>query len=641
MKDIKHRQNECDYIYDKYFESQLTEPPQKTLNLLMPLENQIFSADDEKYLKIGLEKDEILKAYWNGSRTSKDESSNDMGLMSKLMYWCNNNIDFAIHNFKNSPYAQKKDYKHAGKMERADYLQRTAEKCIHEKTAQEENIQFNSREIQDLMNKDEEQAHIEAITKKLTGLKKQPYLYSRDDKGNGELFSDVFKDELHFDTTANQWRYFNSKYWQIVERGLIASRWAKLLQEALLELSLSSKLKKEVNESVNDFRKHILNLGKKPVRDNMLKDAKDKFPICKTDLDKDIYLLNCQNGTLDLKTFEFRGHRAEDFISKISNVRYDSNASNEIWKKFILEVMKNDNEKVEYLQKAIGYSLTGATSLETCFILYGETTRNGKSTLTESIKYLLGDYAMQMNPETLAKRENNSKAASGDIARLDGIRFLNVSEPSQNMILDEALIKKLTGRDTITARKLYESEFEFIPEFKLFMNTNHLPQISDNTVFSSGRINVITFDKHFTPEEQDIGLKDKLKTSEILSGILNWCIEGLKMFNETGLKPPQSVINSTSKYKEDSDDISRFMNQCLITSKNNISAKEVYENYSKWCDDFNISNKNKQSFFEALRNKNILKLSGTVNGKTIKNIICGYSIAPDWLSPQGDYYNDG
>ena len=171
MKDIKHRQNECDYIYDKYFESQLTEPPQKTLNLLMPLENQIFSADDEKYLKIGLEKDEILKAYWNGSRTSKDESSNDMGLMSKLMYWCNNNIDFAIHNFKNSPYAQKKDYKHAGKMERADYLQRTAEKCIHEKTAQEENIQFNSREIQDLMNKDEEQAHIEAITKKLTGLK--------------------------------------------------------------------------------------------------------------------------------------------------------------------------------------------------------------------------------------------------------------------------------------------------------------------------------------------------------------------------------------------------------------------------------------------------------------------------------------
>lgn len=298
-------------------------------------------------------------------------------------------------------------------------------------------------------------------------------------------------------------------------------------------------------------------------------------------------------------------------------------------------------DKIEYLQKAIGYSLTGATSQETCFILHGATTRNGKSTLTESIKYLLGNYAMQMNPETLTKRQNDSKTASGDIARLDGIRFLNVSEPSQNMILDEALIKKLTGRDTITARKLYESEFEFIPEFTLFMNTNHLPQISDDTVFASGRINIITFDKHFTAEEQDTSLKDKLKAPEVLSGILNWCIEGLKMFNETGLVPPQSVINATNKYKEDSDDISRFMNNCLVPSKANLPAKEAYENYLKWCNDSNIINKNKQSFFEVLRNRNILKLSGTVDGKTIKNIICGYSIAPDWLYLQRVYYDDG
>jgi putative DNA primase/helicase len=208
----------------------------------------------------------------------------------------------------------------------------------------------------------------------------------------------------------------------------------------------------------------------------MVKDARDKYCISNEDLDKDSDLLNLQNGTLNLKTFEFREHRAEDLLSKIANVSYNPAARSELWQHFINEVMQGDEEKIKYLQKAIGYGITADTSLETCFILYGATTRNGKSTLVETIMHMLGGssgYAMQMKPESLAQKQNNdSRQANGDIARLAGARFLNVSEPPKKMIFDAALLKTLLGRDSIVARHLHEREFEFDPMFKLFMNTN-------------------------------------------------------------------------------------------------------------------------------------------------------------------------
>jgi len=163
-------------------------------------------------------------------------------------------------------------------------------------------------------------------------------------------------------------------------------------------------------------------------------------------------------------------------LSKIANVSYNPAARSELWQHFINEVMQGDEEKIKYLQKAIGYGITADTSLETCFILYGATTRNGKSTLVETIMHMLGGssgYAMQMKPESLAQKQNNdSRQANGDIARLAGARFLNVSEPPKKMIFDAALLKTLLGRDSIVARHLHEREFEFDPMFKLFMNTN-------------------------------------------------------------------------------------------------------------------------------------------------------------------------
>ena len=318
-------------------------------------------------------------------------------------------------------------------------------------------------------------------------------------------------------------------------------------------------------------------------------------------------------------------------LSKICNAEYNPAAKCEKWQQFLEEIMQGDTAKIKYLQKIAGLSLTGSTQEETCFILYGSTTRNGKSTYCETLIHLLGDYAITMRPETLAQKQNSdSRQASGDIARLANCRFCNASEPSKRMIFDVALLKTLLGRDSITARHLYQREFSFIPKFKLVINTNYLPTITDDTVFSSGRINVVSFDRHFEPHEQDKHLKNKLRDKNELSGILNWCIEGLKLYRHEGLEPPQAVKAATETYRTDSDKIGNFIKECLVKTGNNSKAKDIYDKYAEWCDDNGYGTENKGNFFSELKNKGLFAAIGTVSGKTAKNIVKGYEIDADF-----------
>lgn len=412
---------------------------------------------------------------------------------------------------------------------------------------------------------------------------------------------------------------------------MLVSRMAMQLKDELLMFSVS--IDNETQKTA--YQKHILKMGSRAVRETMVKDARDKYCISNEDLDKDLSLLNLLNGTLNLKTFEFREHRAEDLISKIANVSYDPTLKSELWLRFIDEVMQGDTEKLEYLQKAIGYGITADTSLETCFILYGATTRNGKSTLVETIMHMLGGssgYAMQMKPESLAQKQNNdSRQASGDIARLAGARFLNVSEPPKKMIFDAALLKTLLGRDSIVARHLHEREFEFVPVFKLFMNTNYLPLIQDDSLFSSGRINVISFQRHFEEHEQDKGLKNKLRTPENLSGILNWCLDGLRKFHTEGLKPTTAIIEATADYRQESDKVGKFLAECLEPANENMTAGTAYEVYEQWCRACGYGCENQGNFFAELRAKNLISKSGTVNGITRLRVIKGYKVVKEWL----------
>ena len=166
------------------------------------------------------------------------------------------------------------------------------------------------------------------------------------------------------------------------------------------------------------------------------------------------------------------------------------------------------------------------------------------------------------------------------------------------------------GRDTVSARFLHENEFQFKPKFKLILNSNYLPVISDKTVFSSNRVKVVPFERHFTEKEQNKHLKEQLQQE--IDGILNWCIQGLSLYRKEGLEPPTAVQIATHEYSEDSDKIGKFISECLEKSDENLAAKDVYEKYSQWCNDCGLGVDGRTSFYEELKTKNLLSKTGTV-----------------------------
>ena len=442
------------------------------------------------------------------------------------------------------------------------------------------------------------------------------------DQMMGRLFASIFRPVLRYNVTAKEWYFYNGRYWQIDTGGMIAHRKAKTLVDALLVYSSAI--------SARDFTKFVVKYGSLKMRKTMVEDARSECFISNSDFDRNGDLLNCQNGTFNLRTMELQPFDPEDLISKCSNIEYDPSAQSETFEKYISEIMEENPRKILYLQKTLGLALTTDTSLETMWIWYGKTTRNGKGTLAETIAFMLGNssgYALAMAPETLAQRKTkDTRQASGDIARLNGCRFLNASEPPKRMLFDAALLKTLLGRDTIVARNLMEKEFEFVPQFKLFINTNHLPRIQDDTLFTSGRINVLTFDRHFSEEEQDPDLKNRLQKPENISGIFNWCLDGLRLFRETGLDPPDEVRFATADYRENSDKIASFITECMEKTGKNSAAGIVYHRFATWCSANGYGTDSKSSFFDELKTKGIFMDRGMVNGVQTRNIIAGYEL---------------
>ena len=467
------------------------------------------------------------------------------------------------------------------------------------------------------------------IVEKLKGLRAAFRMH--DDMNTARLFVAIYGDRHIYCPEWRSWMQYDGLKLIKDTEGVGATQSMKEFVEALLEYAVKGS--GLTGENDTKYKKYVASLGDYRPRKRILDDAKSEGSINAAEFDSNTNLLNCLNGTLDLtKGVILKQHDPKDMITKLAPVEYDPEARAERWIRFLDEVLQGNKEKIRFLQKYAGLSLTGDTSEETMTILYGATTRNGKSTYVETLLYLLGDYALTIRPETLAnKKGRDGNHASSDIARLKGARLVSASEPPKGMLFDAAQLKAMTGRDTITARRLYQDEIEFTPQFKLLMNTNYLPQIGDSTLFTSGRINVVTFDRHFEEHEQDKELKDKLRDPAELSGILNWCLEGLRLYRLEGLKPPKCVIEATAAYKEQSDRIAEFINDVLEEAKGGcLTAKTLYTVYSEWSRKSGYGTEGKQTFFRDLKDRNLMISNATINGKTVRNVIPGYQIATEY-----------
>lgn len=352
--------------------------------------------------------------------------------------------------------------------------------------------------------------------------------FPMNDRGSADLFATIFKNVSRYNPTKKDWMYYDKTRWTADTEGMRAKRNAKMLADVLVRYSVTASLPDDKRQSYIKYAAGMMNYRNRNV---MITDAKDLNFFENTELDKDDFLINCRNCVLDLSEDQPKvlEHNADLLLSKICNASYNPAATCTLWEKTVNEIMQGDTAKIKYLQKMSGRFLTGDTSEEEFYIFFGATTRNGKSTITEILLYLLGDYATTISPESLAIKANkDSRTASPDIAKLAGTRLVVASEPPRRMLFDSSLVKTLTGRDTVSARFLHENEFQFKPKFKLILNSNYLPVISDKTVFSSNRVKVVPFERHFTEKEQNKHLKEQLQQE--IDGILNWCIQGLSLY---------------------------------------------------------------------------------------------------------------
>ncbi len=445
--------------------------------------------------------------------------------------------------------------------------------------------------------------------------------YGWSDIGNGNLFADWYRDVARYVPERKKWFVYDSSVWGPDTGSLYTMELCKRLADDLTIYALSIPDERQRN----DYLDFVKRWQRRNYRETILKDAAGVYPVLLSDFDKNPYLYNCLNGTLNLQTWEFRPHSPADMLATIAGVNYDPNARCSLWEKVVSDAMQNDMDKALFLQKALGYGLTGDTSEECFFILYGATTRNGKGTIMETYMRMQDGYGRAARPETIAQKDKaNSNAPTEDIARLAGARVVNISEPGKYMVLSAALVKTLTGNDKITARFLNENSFEFSPQFKLFINTNYLPKVNDTTVFSSGRVYVIPFERHFSKDEQDKSLKRKLAQPENLSGILNWCLEGLRLVQETGLAPPDSVIEATKQYQQDSDKISRFIDEMMEPDVyGEIRTEEAYNAYQQWC----MRNGQRSESFPAFRQS--IEAHAEIKKKRPSG--AGRNISPCWF----------
>jgi putative DNA primase/helicase len=299
------------------------------------------------------------------------------------------------------------------------------------------------------------------------------------------------------------------------------------------------------------------------------------MPIRQAQLDTNPWLLNVANGTLDLQSGKLRQHQRSDRITKLIDIEYHPTSECPMWDAFLTRVMDGNEELKSFLQRAIGYSLTGLTREQCFFFLFGSG-GNGKTVFLDLMAHLCGDYAKTTRADTfLVKRGENTN----DLARLAGARFVSASETESGRRLAEGLVKTLTGGDRIPARFLHREYFEFIPQFKLWLSTNHKPRIAgtDNAIWR--RIHLIPFTVTIPEEERDKELSLKLHGE--LSGILSWAVRGCESWQDLGLKAPDAVSKATRDYRQESDSLATFVDEnCSLDGETSKTA--LYEAYAEW-----------------------------------------------------------
>jgi putative DNA primase/helicase len=409
------------------------------------------------------------------------------------------------------------------------------------------------------------------------------------DLGNARRLLRGHGADLRFSATAGGWFVWDGERWRVDQTGEAPRRARSVprmifLKAARMLARVGDAPDKEARDRLckraDALRKHAIKSESERALKALLAiaQAEPGIPVLPDALDADPWLLNVRNGTLNLRTGTLQAHRREDLITKIVPIHHDARATCPTWLAFLDRVLGGSAGLASFLQKAVGYALTGETSEQVLFLLHG-TGANGKSTFMETIRALLGDFALQASFETFLSKNDSSRENA--VARLRGARFVSAVEAEAGGKLNEVLVKTLTGGDTVTARFLYREFFEYEPAFKIFLAANHKPTIRGNDHAIWRRIRLVPFTVTIPEAERDSELKAKLEAE--LPGILNWAVEGCLAWQREGLGQPPEIEEATAEYREEMDALGPFVHErCETFADSSTGSGELYKAFAAW-----------------------------------------------------------
>ena len=434
----------------------------------------------------------------------------------------------------------------------------------------------------------------EAIAEINDNLKITEFTYT--DLGNGERFAAQHGENVRHVTEADMWYVWNGQKWkQDKGDGL-----RRLVKETVESIQLEYAEGKDGPKYRN---KHFETSQSNGSMEAMLKCARNELPIPVefSTFDNDRYLLNCGNGTVEVTTGAFHEHRRDDYQTKQTLVDYNESATCPMFEAFLETAQRGNRENIAYIQRAVGYAATAVMHEKCLFFLQGPTD-TGKTLFLETIKNVFGDYAGATPTDTLAAKQNRSGKIPNDLARLRGLRLVVATESDQGDYLHEALVKQLTGGDTLVARFLNKEFFEFEPVCKFFFATNHLPRFHGGDSALQRRIRLIPFNVQIPEADQNHNLKQVFRDEA--EGILQWIIRGAIDWAERGLATPAEILNVTAKMIRDNDALGQFFDEkCIITSGAEISRPELFREYRAWSEAGKRTPMSNQNFQAALESR--------------------------------------
>ena len=429
----------------------------------------------------------------------------------------------------------------------------------------------------------------------------KPFHYT--DWGNARRLVSLHGENLRFCHVWGKWLIWNERCWEIDETEEIVRRAKETVTTIYQEAA-------NTNE---DNRKSLAKWAIQSEGESRLRamislaQSEPGIPVRVHQLDTDPWLLSVRNGVLDLRSGELRKHCQENLITRTLEEEFYSQAECPTWTAFLEKILEGNTNLITFLQRAVGYSLTGSTREQCLFILYG-TGANGKSTFLNTLQELLGDLALQTPTETLLIKRGDS--IPNDLARLPGARLVVSIETEDGAQLAESRVKQMTGGEPVVARFLHKEFFEFKPVFKLWLATNHKPTIKGTDHAIWRRIRLIPFNMTIPEEEQDTDLPEKLRTE--FPGILRWAVEGCLSWQKEGIHPPQEVSEATTEYQAEQDVLAGFLRDvCVEHPFSEITKKEFYAAYKEWCEENGDKPESQRAISRRMKERGFQEKKGT------------------------------